>query len=100
MSALARSRELVKGRFFAIALKLFAFTLYIVFPIIIVVALVTMATTGNPALSSSTLVGDLVTEFFSALFAVVSAYAIGQLYRALQIGRPLTAVTTARNSTV
>jgi hypothetical protein len=41
---------------------------------------------------------DIGSEFLSALFAVMSAHAIGQLYRALQIGRPLAVVTKLRRA--
>lgn len=96
VAALARSHALVQGRFFAVALKLFAFMLYFLFPIFLITAIFTAISLINPVLQKFTLAGDIGTEFASALFTVVGAFAMGHLYRAMQVGRPLTEPSTAR----
>lgn len=93
VAALARSRALVRGRFFAIARKLFAFALYFLIPVFFIVAIGAVLVTANPALQKFTFVEDIGTEIASAFFTVISAYAMGRLYRAMQVGRPLTEVS-------
>lgn len=96
VAALARSHALVKGRFFAIARKLLAFMLYLLLPIFLIAAAFEMISLSLPKLQKFTLAGDIGTEFVSALYTIVAAYAMSRLYRAMQVGRPLTDVTTTR----
>lgn len=96
VAALARSHALVKGRFFAIARKLLAFMLYLLLPIFLIAAAFEMISSSLPKLQKFALAGDIGTEFVSALYTIVAAYAMSRLYRAMQVGRPLTDVTTTR----
>jgi len=96
VAALARSHALVKGRFVPIALKLLAFMLFLLLPVLIVAAVFAIIVAANPALQKFTLLVDIATELASALYLVVATYAMSRLYRAMQVGRPLTAATTVR----
>ncbi|MEY2665669.1 MAG: hypothetical protein RLZZ480_774 [Candidatus Parcubacteria bacterium] len=91
MNALTRSRTLVKGRFWEIALKLFALIVYIWAPIFVAMVVVVMVAETQPALQKFALAGEVALEVVSAFTMVVVLHAMGQLYRALQVGRPLPA---------
>jgi hypothetical protein len=65
-------------------------------PVFLIAAAFAVVSLAVPTLQKLTLAGDIGTEFVSALYTVVAAYAMSRLYRAMQVGRPLTDVPTTR----
>lgn len=96
-AALARSRDLVRGRFVAVGLKLAAFTFYILAPVFLAMVVVVVIATTQPALMKFSLVGEIGMEIVSALITIIGIHAMSRLYRALVVGRPLTEVSKIRS---
>lgn len=96
-AALARSRDLVRGRFFAVALKLAAFTFYILAPFFLAIVVIVLLTTTQPAWMKFSLIGEIGIEIISALVTIVGVHAMSRLYLALLVGRPLAEVSKVRS---
>lgn len=96
MSALVRSRELLRGRIWAVGLKLAAFYFYILAPLFLFVFVTMLMVIAVPALTKFSLLAELAIEVVSAALTIVGVYAMARLYRALQVGRPLTEVSSGR----
>ena len=96
-AALARSRDLIRDRFFIVALKLAAFTFYVLAPIFLAMVVFVVLLIAQPNLQKFSIIGEIGIEIVSALITIIGVHAMSRLYLALLVGRPLAESSKVRS---
>lgn len=90
LSALIRSRELVRGRLGRVFWLLLSYMMALFIPLFFAMAIVLFAAELFPVLHRYAVLGELAVEVVSAVFGVMGFFAMAHVYKALQVGRSLT----------
>lgn len=97
MDALLGSREIVKGRWWVVTLKIFKYGVVVFFPILLLSALYTTISEFSDWGTWGTLAGEMVLEVFMTFGAVMNLFAMNELYHALSLTKTHTTETTAKS---
>ncbi len=95
MDALLGSREVVKGRWWVVTLKIFKYGVVVFFPLLLLSALYTTISELSGWGTWGTLAGEIVLEVFMTFGAVMNLFAMNELYHALALTKTNTSEKTA-----